>query len=361
MRQNARFLLDEMGAKVNTKKMGKVAWRKAQEPTLHLRLRALCNQVKHELLGFDHDPYSPQTDSIIDHKESPTKDGKTWEGWWTATQIPQSSQLEKMNRIAPGCSNWLENRKYGTPIQRHFLALDCRALEITKKGDWYDQKLNLQQEALDALSEVWSRFTRYMGQDAKPAFEFERQIAPYKLTPASMVNATKNEKLHVAMGNLNPYRFEFSGDAYQRYQPSDKFGLFPFMIAIADESRLRQEWLRDIWILDCASLVALMGTEIAVHEDNPSTALGSMFIPFAALNRIYWDHLQGIITPAVRLLPTLVQDGQREWVQMFLQVRQRYYALLRELGINFTDLYPITQPIKVWGAKRIMDNIIFSS
>lgn len=340
-------------------KLGKVEWRRIEQPTFPLRMRALCNQLKSVLIQRAHDPAAIQTQQLLHNDSAPVKDEDTWKKWWNGDSVPQAEQLSASEAIAPQARRWLENSEYGNPIQRHMLALDALGIELTRDGEWWKRKAELQNIGLESQKRVWGRFTKSNCEPGQSPLSFEKQIFGAEFPPPSFTHATQDERLRSEIFGINPYKYEFSESVRNSYVDSEKFGLFQFFENVLYETKLQQSWLRDIWILDMATLVALMRTELVPTPDHGAPGLGHHIEQFAFWNRLFWDHFEGTITPLLRFARNQNDDSRKEMITLVLGIRERYYELLAQQGISFEDVYHIAAPVVVLGARKISDNIIY--
>lgn len=341
------------------RKLGKVEWRRIEQPTFPMRMRAMCNQIKSTLVSSAHDPYNMQTSVLLQTGLAPVGDEATWKKWWEGNSVPQSDQLIACNNISQGARFWLEHSELGNPFQRHMLALDSIGLELTRDGEWWRKKFDAQERSLKSLKRVWSTFTKSMCEPPDFPLSFEQQILDGKLTAPSFRHASTDEKISIEIFGSNPYRYEFSEVTRMQYVDSEKFGLFRFFESLLYESRLQQPWLRDIWILDMATLVALMRTELVATPEHDAPGLGYNIEQFNFWNRLFWDHTEGIITPLLRYGRQQNSDSRLERLHLVYSVRERYYELMKQFGIDFEDVYHIAAPVSVFGARKISDNIIY--
>ncbi|MBX9848737.1 MAG: hypothetical protein K2X64_05545, partial [Rhodocyclaceae bacterium] len=210
-------------------KLGKVEWRRLEQPTFPMRMRSLCNQLKSVLIQNEHDPVMIQTQQVLHKDLAPIKDEKTWTKWWNGDSVPQAEQLSACEAIAPQVRHWLENSEYGNPIQRHMQALDAFGIELTRDGEWWKKKADLQNVSLESQKRVWSRFTKSNCEPNQSPLSFEKQILGMGFPPPSFTHATQDEKLHSEIFGINPYKYEFSEAVRNSYVDSAKFGLFQFL------------------------------------------------------------------------------------------------------------------------------------
>jgi hypothetical protein len=232
-------------------------------------------------------------------------------------------------------------------------------IELTRDGEWWKKKFELQSVSLESQKRVWSRFTKSNCEPIEFPLGFEKQIGEVEFPFPSFAHATDDEKLRSEIFGINPYQYEFSKETRNSYVDSDKFALFQFFEKVLFESKLQQPWLRDIWILDMATIVALMRTELVPTRNHDAPGFGHHLEQFAFWNRLYWDHFEGIITPLLRFARSQDEGSRKEMIALVLGIRKRYYELLRQLGISFRDVYHITAPYVVLGARKITHNIIY--
>lgn len=353
--------------------LGKVEWRRIEQPTFPLRMRALCNQIKSKVIPQLHNPFSIQTKEFLDPNKGPVQDEETWKRWWGGGSVPQTDQLAACELISPGARNWLELSEMGNPIQRHMLALDAVMLDLTKDMKLEDAtkledakllveaKLDAQKRSLKSLELVWGKFTQpYCANESSP-LNFERQILNAVLPDASLKHATVEDKIQLTIYSefneycKNPYHYEFSEKTRQQYNFSDKFGLFKFFQCVRRETQLQQQWLRDIWILDMATLVACMRTELIVSPMQHSSGFGQLNEDVAFWTRLFWNNHQGAASLLFSLTNNMEIDERLKFISSMIGIRHRYYELLSPHGINYSDIlhiawidYDITECSDCW-------------
>jgi len=340
-------------------KLGKLEWRRIEQPTFPMRMRAMCNQVKSTLLSSEHDPYLLQTPAVLGKFLAPVRDEATWKKWWDGMSIPQAAQLSACEKLSPGAKYWLEQSELGNPFQRHMMALDAMGIELTRDDDWWKKKFDSQERSLASLKRVWSKFTKPMSGSSTSSLRFERQIIKGELPPPSFNHAPDEDKLHVEIFGSNPYWYEFSEATRMQYVDSEKFGLFRFLESLLYEKRLQPLWLRDIWILDMATLIALMRTDLVATPEHDAPGLGYLTEHFAFWNRLFWDHYTGTLSPLLSFARNQDNNSRSEMISLVISIRKRYYELMRQYGIGFKDIYHIAAPVAVFGSRKISDNIIF--
>jgi hypothetical protein len=340
------------------KKLGKVEWRRIEQPTFPMRMRAMCNQVKSAILSSGHDPFNPQTLAMLEKGLAPVKDEETWKKWWNGNSIPQSAQLAACDEISPGAKYWLEQSELGNPLQRHMLSLDSMGIELTRDGEWWREKFTAQERSLASQKRVWAKFTKSNCDSPGLPLSFERQIIKGEMPDPTFKYATKKDKLNTLIYESNPYQYEFSRSTHMQYIDSEKFGLFRFFECVMYETKLEPLWLKDIWILDMATLIALMRTELVATPEHDAPGLGYLTEGFGFWNRLFWDHFEGTITPMVNFGKRQNPNSLRDMLTLIIGIRKRYYEMMRQAGIGFRDVYHIARPVSVFGARRISDNII---
>lgn len=337
--------------------LGRSEWRSWEQPTFPLRMRALCNDLKSQLLADQHDPFSIQTAAILNTGHTPVSDESTWKGWWDGKRLPQSEPLASCERLSPGISRWLHYSEFGNPVQRHMLAMDAVAIEMTQDGDWEGAKFSAQARCLKSLEKVWSAFTKSVTEPPESPLTIEMQLFGENLPPPSFRYATDRQRLHSEIFELNPYQYEFSENTRSKYIETDKFALFSLMDCLFEEVASQNPWLLDTLIMDMASLIALMRTELVSTSNHHISGFGHHTMKYVFWNRLFWDHIKGTIDPLIWHAKSINKNSIRESFNLIFFIRKRYYEILRQSGIKFIDIYKIMQPIKVFGAARILDNI----
>ncbi|MDP1872446.1 MAG: hypothetical protein Q8K61_12605 [Gallionella sp.] len=336
-------------------KLGKVVWRRIEQPTFPMRMRAMCNQVKSILLTSAHDPYLPQTSALLETGLAPVSNEETWKNWWEGNSIPQSTQIRACDNISPGARYWLEFSENGNPIQRHMLALDSKSIELARDEEWWRHNFDAQKRSLDSLKRIWSTFTKSKCEPSNSPLSFERQSLEKNLPAPSLRYASEDEKLSLVIADSNPYRYEFSKATRMQYVDSEKFGLFRFLESLLYESRLQPLWLRDIWILDMATLITLMSTDLLETPEHDAPGLGyfanqHFFWKTLFWGRIdsldfYWERIHGAFMPLLPGGEVLNSDSRLEMLKLVYSIRERYYELMGKIGIGFDDVGYIAAPV----------------
>jgi len=323
-------------------KLGKVEWRHIEQPSFPMRMRAMCNQLKAALLSDKHDPFKIQTLDVLNTGKAPVEEEITWQRWWGSQSIPQTSQLATCDDISPGARRWIEFCEKGNPLQRHMLALDSIGIELTRDGEWGEAKIQAQNLSLESLKQVWSKFTHASCVSPNSPLSFGKQIFNAVLPPASLTHATPEDRKHLVIHDANPYQYEFAEKTRQQYNDSDKFGLFRFLQSVKRETKLQQAWLKDTWILDMATLVACMRSEMIPSPAHYSSGFGQLNYEAAFWMRLFWNSDEGADSLLISLTKNQPADIRDEFISQHLEIRSRYYELFSQYGISASDVLHFT-------------------
>lgn len=324
-----------------SKSLGKVAWRRIEQPTFPLRMRAACNQIKSKLLAEKHDPFKIQTASFTRNGLAPVTDELTWKRWWEGNSVPMAEQIAACEKIFSGVQHWILSSERGMPIQRHMVALDAVGVELTRDNEWWRKKAELQASCLHTLNKVWSKFTEPTCERIGTTLSFEKQILTGEFPSPTFRHASIEERIFVETHYSNPYPYEFTKETRLKYVSSDKFGLFEFFQAVMRETKLQQLWLKDTWVMDMATLVALMRVDLIDTPKHFASGFGRNMEVFAFWYRLFWNTEAGAESLLFGLTEKLEENEKRERTEFFLGIRRRYYEMLNELGISFDDIFKI--------------------
>jgi hypothetical protein len=242
-----------------TTEFSKAEWRSIEQPTYKIRMRIVCNLIKQALLQDGHDPWSPQSGQVILHPRSPVIERDTWESWWYGESVPKATMVAKVDEVASNAANWLDPSCIGSPLKRHLASLDAMALEILKDGDWKKEKERRAENSLQSILRVWEIFTTdTWAADAMNEDSMRAQIAPDQLPTASMEFADIHLRAHAITGVFNPYVLSLPREITTLYNYLEPYSIFPFLIKYADFTRLSNASFRRVWMMDIASLVAIL-------------------------------------------------------------------------------------------------------
>lgn len=399
--KNAAIPVVNKSAKKAAKGQGDEAKRKKAaprevplRPTHKLRLRALANRIKAELLGKEHDPARCQAKEVeaaairvtwgdADTSsrpapllvDSPVVDKRTFQSWWRGSvKRVWSSKLEACDRVVGGSSLWMENSCLGEPLQRHFDALDVRCDDRipkklnSKRGEqWLAARMDLMDKCLQAADRCWSVFS-YRAVPGEQALALMAQVAPGTEIPVPTLTyappaMSVDPGVWLGSKDLNPYQYEAPDAARVLHNASAKFGLMRFLLSLGVARASSKPWWYDGWVFDLAS-VAAMGHFFAVFgpAGSPESNVGEDLDLIAAVSRIFYDHDDGTITPLVTDLPGIAKRvglPPRQLIRTLMGARRDYYAMLGGLGISFRDVYAFAKPVEVMGAKTIEQNMLW--
>lgn len=317
-------------------------------PAHPLRMRALCNALKQELLGDMHDPCDPQAKEIANHPRSPVDPASLWLSWWNGERYIQTKSREACERALPGVTRWLEGSHHGDPIQRHFAALDASASMAPKGASWRDEKLRRAAESKATCSDVWSLLIGEAPVSEDSSCHLKNQLAADESLPApSFANASAEERMQFKLRGGNPYKYEFPASVRSTCSESKHCGLLRFLIAMAVHNGPRQSWWWRPWVFDLATLTALAQAEISAAIDlTPEEVLGHQdWATVATLDRVFWGPADEAKLVLEHFAPGLVSNDKGKLWQLILRhARWAYYRELLTLGIAFRDVRAVVRP-----------------
>jgi len=325
------------------------------------------NAVKQTLLGAAANPLLDQADEVAAAPlgvngikgKKPTflvSEPQTFRDWWDGQRSPQRARIaDRMPEALP----WLEDGHLGTSVQRHLEVLVAFSMRTDSVADISARRIRL--DAMrEACNQAWAVFTSGGPQSSLSlSFTAKRLNGATELPSPTLRYADERDRLHVSYGSVNPYVFDTPTDVRRSYSAGDRFGLLRFLLRLAAAQPVDGAWWQLPWVFDVASLVLLARASLADRlTPLPGEQLGELFQPVAVLGRALWDHEVGMWTPMLRE-PTLHEFEHAQWTLLLGWLRENYYKELARLGLQFEDLYPITQPVKVVGAQSITDNVIW--
>ena len=213
----------------------------------------------------------------------------------------------------------------------------------------------------ESCNQVWSVLTSSSPHsDLVMKFAAGRLLGTSDLPPPSLRYADDGDLLRLACGGLNPYSFEVPVDVRRSFSAADRFGLLRFLFRLAAAQPVEDAWWRLPWVFDLASMLLLARASLVDRlTPTPGEQLGELFQPVSMLGLAVWDHEVGMTTPMLTA-PTLPEFEHGPWMMLLAWLRGAYYGELAKLGLRLEDLYPITQPVKVIGAQRIIDNVVWA-
>lgn len=307
--------------------------------------------------------------------DSPVVDKRTFQKWWRGTvQRVWPQKLEACDRLAKGSSLWLNNSCLGGPVQRHMDALDVRCDDRlpkkldSKRGEaWIAERMDLMDKCLQAADRCWSVFS-HRAVPSEQALTLMAQVAPSGTIPSPRLTyAPPIVRAHDAawldQDKFNPYMYEADTAARRMHNASSKFGLLRFLLRLGAAAEGSRPWWHVGWVFDLAS-VAAMAQFFSVFgpAGSPESNVGEDADLIFSINRVFFDHEDGTITPFVTHLPKLAERLDLppvQFVESLMAARREYYASLEALGISFEDVYPFAKPVEIIGAETIGQNIIW--
>lgn len=333
-----------------------------------VRQRAFCNAVKRRLLGDATDPWADQAEEVAaaplgtvgapgGKHRSLVSEAQTFRDWWDGQRSPQRARVT--DRL-PDALPWLVDGHLGSPIQRHLEVLSAFAMRAESAADVASRRARLD-VMREACNQSWAVLTSTAPQtDRVLQFAAGRLLGASELPPPSLRHADDGDRLRLACGGLNPYSFEVPADVRRSFSSADRFGLLRFLLRLAAAQPVEVAWWRQAWIFDVASMLLLARASLVERPTPmPGEQLGELYQPVVVAGRAVWDHEVGMTTPML-LAPTLPEFEHGQWTMLLGWLRKAYYDELAQLGLRFEDLYPITQPVKVSGAQRITENVVWA-
>lgn len=233
---------------IPTREKSRFEWRVIEYPSTRLRLRAMCNEIKKELLNDEWSPYESQTTRLFEKLKGDYFDERTYESWWKGEHYPQKKHIERIKEISEKSTSWLEHTPVGSPLLRHLYAIDSGCFQYTKDHPKYheinDERLK---NTYEAIHSVWEIFTTDGYKTTQNILDFTQQAPNAKVD-----HITKNEFI-----NTNSYHLP--RDVRNSYRHDDPKSIFLFLIKYSMHSLLSDSDILDIWVLEMASLSLLLG------------------------------------------------------------------------------------------------------
>jgi hypothetical protein len=333
-----------------------------------VRQRAFCNAVKRRVLGDAADPWVDQAEEVAaaplgnpgasdGNERFLVSEAQTFRDWWSGTRSPQRKRV--IERL-PEALQWLEDGHLGSPVQRHLEVLSAFAMRAESAADVVARRNRLK-TMREACNQSWAVLTSSCPQtDLVMRFPAGRLLGASELPPPSLRYADERDRLRLACGGLNPYSFEVPADVRRSFSSADRFGLLRFLLRLSAALPVADAWWHQAWVFDVASMLLLARASLVDRlTPMPVEQLGELYQPVVMAGRAIWDHEVGMTTPML-MAPTLPEFEHGQWTMLLGWLREAYYDELAKLGLRFEDLYPITQPVKVVGAQRITDNVVWA-
>lgn len=333
-----------------------------------IRLRAFCNAAKRRVLGDAADPWTDQADEVAAAPlvgadaqgglhQSLVSEAQTFRDWWAGARSPQRKRVDKR---LPEALQWLEDGHLGSPVQRHLEVLSAFAMRAESASDVAARRARLE-SMREACNRAWAVVTSSSPQtDMVMRSAAKWLLGASELPPPSLRHADDSDRLRLAGGALNPYVFEVPADVRRSFASADRFGLLRFLLRLSAAQPVADAWWHQAWVFDVASMLLMARASLVERlTPTPGEHLGELYQPVVVAGRAIWDHEVGMTTPML-MAPTLPEFEHGQWTMLLGWLRGAYYDELARLGLRFEDLYPITQPVKVVGAQRITDNVVWA-
>lgn len=320
-------------------------WVKSARPDLsdvatRMRGTALCRGWMREVLQTDvNDLSDDAVERVLQHPDTPAKDGRTWRSWCTTGGPKQSSALKAFPGIH---ARWFDSPELGQPAQRHLAALQVLADGEVDAGD----KLAVHRQSIDRLlnacHQVWSPFTTGALLSLGSAWHGDLQFGAGWIHSMNLIKyASPRDEARVLAGQVSPCAYACSPGVRDLYARQDRFSLIPFLLAFACERPDMPTGLRRAWSLELATLVALAGSEVgAVACGAPSSHLGAMARLTMILRLFLWgdaDHQGEVLSLGVpKQLAGLATE--EAWRDCLAKWRLVYFEELTGFGISPDDL-----------------------
>jgi len=320
-------------------------WVKSARPDLSdmvtsMRGTALCRGWMREVLQTDLNDLSKEAvERVMQHPETPAKDGRTWLSWCTTGGPKQRNTRDAFPGIH---KRWFDSPELGLPVQRHLAALQVLADGEVDAGDRLAAHRQNIDRLLNACHQVWSPFTTGALLPVGSAWHGDLQFGTGWFHSMNFFKyASPKDEVRVLAGQVSPCAYASSLGVRDLYGRQDRFSLIPFLLAFACECPDMPSCLRRAWSLELATLVALAGSEVgAVACGAPSSHLGTMARLTMILRLFLWgsaDHQREVLSLGVPMqLAGLVTE--EAWRNCLAQWRSVYFDELVGAGVSADDL-----------------------
>lgn len=291
-------------------------------------MRAFCNDVKASLLGRLHNPEQAQAEEVTAHPDAPVKETSSWDNWWNvSTKRILSKHQHACNRIAPGAMQWIQFPYTGSPVQRHFAALDAM-LELNT-----EQRSNLIQGCLNAIHRTWRLFSSIEPlSDGTTAASIKALTGSPNGIKPTLKWADDRAMSLVKLGLVNPFHYNIPTTTAEIYSESTPEAALNYLWGLL-------EYEHELPAACAISLAFEIATCIALlHADNQTSGAASRKAFFYGI--ALWDQQSDACN---RLERTLRDDV----LAKLMGVRDRYHTELARIGISFDDIHKLVAPIRV--------------
>lgn len=359
-------------------------------PTLLLRKRIVCNQIKYVLLKERNDPFSPQTAEVLQslRLKSPKEDKqfidkRTWESWFAGDSLLQPSKVKKFQSIL-NCEppldiwidikwlffankknskelkflNWLHPTKKSSSLLLHLAALDAlgwyQSDHKLGRGSWLTVKKRMSNELMNHLHERWQLdFHNRVGlRDAHPPrvvhmmndCSFPTDNGEWKRANQSISNkdAAKRISRRFAEDGLMPSE-QIQSDVANLYEPLSPISVQNFLFYLPFGLDIIECGAIDEWSLD---LITITATHIArlstlQHHFYVGQNLSETRTLIAGLTGIFWkdDCTDDEFNEHFASVMKFDEIDGREHLPFLLAARNSYRKQLAEFGINHSSVY----------------------
>lgn len=320
-------------------------WVKSARPDLSdmvtsMRGTALCRGWMREVLQTDlNDLSKDAVERVMQHPETPAKDGRTWLSWCTTGGPKQRNTRDAFPGIH---KRWFDSPELGLPVQRHLAALQVLADGEVDAGDKLAGHRQGIDRLLNACHQVWSPFTSGTLLPLGSAWHGDLQFGTGWFHTVNLFKyASPKDEARVLAGQVSPCAYASSLGVRDLYGRQDRFSLIPFLLAFACESPDMPSCLRRAWSLELATLVALAGAEVGtVACGAPSSHLGTMARLTMILRLFLWgeaDHQGEVLSLGVpKQLAGLATE--EAWRDCLAKWRRVYFDELAGFGVSADDL-----------------------
>lgn len=338
-------VLESVASEVGCQPRELETWVKSTRPDLSdmvtsMRGTALCRGWMREVLQTDLNDLSKEAvEHVMQHPDTPAKDGRTWLSWCTTGGPKQRNTREAFPGIH---KRWFDSPELGLPAQRHLAALQMLADGEVDAGDMLASHRQNIDRLLNACHQVWSPFTSGALLPLGSAWHSDLQFGAGWIHSMNLIKyASPRDEARVLAGQVSPCAYACSPGVRDLYARQDRFSLIPFLLAFACERPDMPTGLRRAWSLELATLVALAGSEVGtVACGAPSSHLGAMARLTMILRLFLWgeaDHQSEVLSLGVpKQLAGLATE--EAWRDCLAKWRRVYFDELAGFGVSADDL-----------------------
>ena len=272
-------------------------------------------------------------------------DERTYESWWIGERYPQNKQIEKIkNELNKNVSCWLNNSPVGSPLLRHLFAIDSGCFKLSKDPNRYYKKRDERLKSIyEAINSVWEIFTSDGYKTTNNILDFTQQAPNAQVKIITENDSFNTNAHHLPRKIINIYRH------------NDPKSIFSFLNTYSVHSQLTDPAIKDIWILDMASLSLMLGPALydSIGYDS-QRKLGEIQEIYDMYRLIFFsndDTTNGWFNFIEENFPN---EGISN---AYRHLRVRYHEMILEIGITPEDM----QTIISYEPRNIFDCDITSS